>query len=113
MQMIGRILSGMVSSIDTKKGTKLPKTRLKVLDLGDEVQGDVQFYWIDFLGDVALSETELDQVRGQQVTVDIRRVTPSLGKDGKAYVNVSGGMVLDAQGKPVQAALRQKQARSA
>ena len=113
MQMLGKVLSGMVQTLHTKKGTFLQKTRLKVLDMGDEVQGDVQFYWIDFLGDAALSEGELDGVRGHEVSVEVRRASPSLGKDGKAYINMTGGMILDGQGKPVQSTLAAKARKSA
>lgn len=105
MQMHGKVLSGMTQTITTKKGTPLPKARLKVLDTGPETQGDVQFYWMDFLGEVALSESELEQVRHQEVVVEIRRIVPTQGRDGKAYLNITAGAVL-LNGAPVQAALK-------
>lgn len=106
MQMSGKVLGGSTQTVTTKKGTQLAKARLKILDTGDEVNGDVIFYWVDFLGESALSESELAQVNHQEVTIEIRRVAPSLGKDGKAYVNMTGGTILGRDGMPVQAAVR-------
>ncbi len=59
MQLSGKVLAGTTQTITTKKWTALEKTRLKVLDMGDEVAGDVQFYWVDFLDSAALTEQEL------------------------------------------------------
>lgn len=105
MEMHGKVLSGVVQTLTTKKGERLNKTRLKVLDVGAEVAGDVQVYWIDFLGEVALSESEMAAVQHQEVVIDIRRINPTLGKDGKAYLNISGGALVQ-NGQVVQTALR-------
>ncbi len=66
MQLSGQILTGSTQTIATKKGDHLQKTRLKVLDLGPEANGG-DVYWIDFLGDAALTDEELRQVSRQQV----------------------------------------------
>ena len=100
MQLIGKIIAGTSTTITTKQGAKLDKTRLKVLDLGDETAGDVTVYWVDLMGDAALSDEQLNKVHHQEVTIEIRRVSASL-YNGKAYLNVSGGMVL-LSGNPVQ-----------
>jgi hypothetical protein len=60
----------------------------------------VNVYWIDFMGDAALSSTELEKVHHAEVTIEIRRITSSL-YNGKAYMNISGGMIL-LGGNPVQ-----------
>jgi ssDNA-binding replication factor A large subunit len=100
MQLIGKIIAGTSTTITTKQGAKLDKTRLKILDVGDETAGDVNVYWVDFMGDAALSSAELDKVNHQEATIEIRRITASL-YNGKAYMNISGGMIL-LGGSPVQ-----------
>jgi hypothetical protein len=75
-----------------KKGDHLQKTRLKVLDLGPEASGG-DLYWIDFLGEAALSEDELRQIARQQVTVEVRRMYASTGKAGGAFLNANGGAI--------------------
>lgn len=100
MQLTGKILAGTTMTFTTKKGTELAKTRLKVLDTGEETQGDVNVYWVDFLGDAALTEAELAQVNHQEVVIEIRRVTAS-PSGGKAYLNLSGGLII-TNGAPIQ-----------
>jgi hypothetical protein len=103
MQLIGKIITGTSTTIATKKGAQLDKTRLKVLDMGDETAGDVTVYWVDFIGDAALSDADLTKVNHQEVTIEIRRITCSM-YNGKAYMNLSGGMIL-LGGNPVQSKL--------
>ncbi len=104
MQLSGQILTGSTHTIATKKGDHLQKTRLKVLDLGPEANGG-DVYWIDFLGDAALTDDELRQVARQQVTVEVRRMYASAGKNGGAFLNASGGAVI-LNGQIVQKTLR-------
>lgn len=104
MQLSGQILTGSTQTLATKKGDHLQKTRLKVLDLGPEANGG-DVYWIDFLGDAALTDEELRQVNRQQVTVEVRRMYASAGKNGGAFLNASGGAVV-LNGQIVQKALR-------
>lgn len=108
MQLSGQILTGSTQTIATKKGDHLQKTRLKVLDLGPEANGG-DVYWIDFLGDAALTDEELRQVSRQQVTVEVRRMYASAGKNGGAFLNASGGAVIQ-NGQIVQKSLRTAQA---
>jgi hypothetical protein len=108
MQLSGQILTGSTQTIATKKGDHLQKTRLKVLDLGPEANGG-DVYWIDFLGDAALTDEELRQVSRQQVTVEVRRMYASAGKNGGAFLNASGGAVV-LNGQIVQKSLRTAQA---
>ncbi len=103
MQLNGKVLAGTTTTITTKKGTALDKTRLKVLDIGEEVAGDVSVYWIDFIGDTALTEDELAAVSHEEVVIEIRRISAS-GSNGKTYLNLTGGAVLHG-GMPVQAKL--------
>lgn len=83
MQLIGKVLAGTSTTITTKQGAKLDKTRLKVLDMGDETNGDLNAYWVDFMGEAALNDAQLTEVNHQEVTIEIRRVTCSL-YNGKA-----------------------------
>lgn len=108
MQLSGQILTGSTQTIATKKGDHLQKTRLKILDLGPEANGG-DVYWIDFLGDAALTDEELRQVSRQQVMVEVRRMYASAGKTGGAFLNASGGAVL-LNGQIVQKTLRSAQA---
>ncbi len=108
MQLSGQILTGSTQTLATKKGDHLQKTRLKVLDLGPEANGG-DVYWIDFLGDAALTDEELRQVSRQQVTVEVRRMYASAGKTGGAFLNASGGAVV-LNGQIVQKTLRSAQA---
>ncbi len=105
MQMQARILVGKVTEVRTRKGQPLSKASLKVLDLGPECGSDVTTYWIDFLGDAAFSQVELDSIMGEEYTIDVRFVRASC-KDTKAYLNLSGGAIADADGQIVQPALR-------
>ena len=109
MQMQGRVLVGSVREVKTKKGAKLPKCSVKVLDLGPECGSDVSTYWVDFLGDAALDQVELDSAMGSEFTIDIKYVRSSAGKDGKAYLNVTGGAIVNADGLVLQASLRNHQ----
>ncbi len=104
MQLSGQILTGSTQTLATKKGDHLQKTRLKVLDLGPEANGG-DVYWIDFLGDAALTDEELRQVSRQQVTLEVRRMYASAGKNGGAFLNASGGAVL-LNGQILQKTLR-------
>ena len=94
MIMTGRIQGGIRRPRSpTKKGESLQKTRLKVIDMGDETGGDLPMYWIDFLGDAALTDAQVQALLHKEVAIDIRRVTPSTGKDGRAYINMTGGAI--------------------
>jgi hypothetical protein len=112
MQMQGQALAGSTQSLTTKRGETLQKTKLKVIDLGPEASsGDV--YWVDFLGDEALTDEELRQIMRQQVTIEIRRFSASVGKQqpGRAFLNASGGAV-HLGGQVVQKALRTQAAQT-
>lgn len=100
MQLTGKVLAGTTTTITTKKGTKLDKTRLKVLDTGSEVAGDVAVYWVDFFADAALSDDELALINHEESVIEIRRVSTT-ACNGKAYLNVLGGLIL-CKGMPVQ-----------
>ena len=105
MLLSGQILTGSTQTIATKKGDHLQKTRLKVLDLGVEASGG-DLYWIDFLGEAALTDDELRAVARQQVELEVRRMYASKGAKGGAYLNANGGAVRH-EGRVVQRALRQ------
>src|SRR5215813_12588967 len=75
MLLSGQILTGSTTTISTKKGDHLQKTKLKVLDLGPEAAGG-DLYWVDFLGEAALTDDELHQVSRQAVEVEIRTMRP-------------------------------------
>ena len=111
MQLSGQILTGSTQTIATKKGDHLQKTRLKVLDLGPEAAGG-DVYWIDFLGDAALADDELRQVNRQPVTVEVRRMYASSGKNGGSFLNANGGAIL-LEGQIVQRSLRAASATAA
>lgn len=113
MQMQARILVGSLREIKTKKGTQLHKSSLKVLDIGSECGSDVSTYWIDFLGDAALSQVELDSVVGNEFTIDVRFVKATKGNNGNAYLNVAGGAIVTGDGQVVQSALRDHQLKQA
>jgi hypothetical protein len=106
MQMQGQALAGSTQSLTTKRGETLQKTKLKVIDLGPEASGG-DVYWVDFLGDDALTDEELRQVMRQQVMIEIRRFSTSVGKQQpvRAYLNATGGAVR-LNGQVVQRALR-------
>lgn len=107
MQMQARILVGSLREVKTKKGTNLAKSSVKVLDIGPECGSDVTTYWIDFLGDAALSQVELDSIVGEEFTIDVRFVRSSMG-NGKAFLNVSGGAITSGDGHIVQRALNEQ-----
>jgi hypothetical protein len=108
MLMQGRVLVGKIQQITTKKG-QLAKSALKVVDMGPECSSDVIVYWIDFLGDAALTQVELDSILGEQFTIDIRLVQASKGNDGRTFLNVKGGAIVTPDGQVVQAGLRHRQ----
>jgi hypothetical protein len=93
MKLLAKVLHGSTQTITTKKGTKLEKTRLKVQDVGEEVNGDLLAYWIDFLGDNALTEAELSTILHEEVEIDIKRVSASAGDKGGAFLNLTGGAI--------------------
>src|SRR5262249_30048397 len=105
MKLLAKVLHGSTQTITTKKGTKLEKTRLKVQDVGDEVNGDLLAYWVDFLGENALSDGELTAILRTEVEIDIRRVSASAGDKGGAFLNLTGGWVYQ-EGKVVQGTRR-------
>ncbi len=82
-------------------GQTLKKTRLHVQDIGEEVAGELLSYWLDLLGEYALTDTEAGAILRQDVTVEVRLVRASSGTNGKAYLNLSGGYVYrnSAQGE--------------
>ena len=108
MMLNGQILTGSTQTIATKKGDHLQKTRLKILDLGPEASGG-DLYWIDFLGEAALTDEELRNVARQQVAVEVRRLYASQGKQGGAFLNASGGAVR-LNGQVIQKGLRAMEA---
>ncbi len=89
MLLAGQILTGSTTTINTKKGGTLQKTRLKVLDLGPEASGG-DLYWVDFLGEAALGDEEMRQVARQQVQVEVRSMRASAGSKGGAFLNATG-----------------------
>jgi hypothetical protein len=112
MQMQATVLAGRSETLPLRKGGELPKTRLKVMDIGAEANGG-DVYWIDFLGECALSEEELGRVHRQQATLEVRRMYASAGKTaGKAYLNAAGGAVT-LNGQIIQRGLRTPQTKSA
>lgn len=112
MQLTAQVLMGSTQTLTTKKGDHLQKTRLKLMDVGQEASGG-DLYWVDFLGDAALSEDELRQVARQQVQVEIRRVYASAGKtQGQAFLNANGG-ALRMNGQIVQHGMRTQEAQPA
>ena len=112
MQLTAQVLIGSTQTLTTKKGDHLQKTRLKLMDIGPEASGG-DLYWVDFLGEAALSEDELRQVARQQVQVEIRRVYASAGKtQGQAFLNANGGAVR-MNGQIVQRAMRAQDAQPA
>ena len=107
MLLNGQILTGTTTTISTKKGDHLQKTKLKVLDLGPEAAGG-DLYWVDFLGEAALTDDELRQVSRQAVEVEIRNMRASAGTKGGAFLNASGGAIRH-HGQVVQRGLRTQQ----
>src|SRR5262249_29043919 len=104
MLLSGQILTGTTTTISTKKGDHLQKTKLKVLDLGPEAAGG-DLYWVDFLGEAALTDHELRAVSRQAVEVEIRNMRASAGTKGGAFLNASGGAIR-FQGQVLQRGLR-------
>jgi hypothetical protein len=104
MLLAGQILTGSTTTINTKKGGTLQKTRLKVLDLGPEASGG-DLYWVDFLGEAALGDEEMRQVARQQVQVEVRSMRASAGSNGGAFLNATGGAV-KLNGQVIQRGLR-------
>jgi hypothetical protein len=105
VQISAQALTGSTTTMTTKKGESLQKTKLKLIDIGPEASGG-DVYWVDFLGEAALAEEELRQIARQAVTVEIRRMYASAGKQmGRAYLNANGGAVL-LGGTIVQRGLR-------
>ena len=105
MQLTGQILTGSTQTIATKKGGTLEKTKLKIMDIGPEASGG-DIYWIDFLGEAALTDEELDAILRQPVLIEVRRIYLSTGNQpGRSYLNASGGAVLQ-NGQIVQSGLR-------
>ncbi len=105
MKLLAKVLHGGTQTITTKKGTKLEKTRLKVPDVGEEVNGDLLASWIDFLGENALTEAELATILREEVEIDIKRVSASAGDKGGAFLNLTGGAIFH-QNPPVQGRAR-------
>jgi hypothetical protein len=105
MKIEGMALAGSIETISTKKRGDLQKTKLKVMDMGAEASGG-DLYWIDFLGEAALSEDELGAILRQPVVIEVRRMYASAGnQQGRAYLNASGGAVVQ-NGQIVQRGLR-------
>jgi hypothetical protein len=104
MLLNGQVLTGTTTTINTKKGGTLQKTRLKVLDLGPEASGG-DLYWVDFLGESALGDEEMRQIARQQVQVEVRSMRASAGSKGGAFLNATGGAVR-LNGQVMQKGLR-------
>lgn len=112
MQLTAQVLTGSTQTISTKKGDPLQKTKLKLIDIGSEANGG-DLYWIDFLGDSALSDAELEDVLHQRVVIDVRRMYASAGRQmGQAYLNASGGAIR-LNGEVIQPRLRSQAQRTA
>jgi hypothetical protein len=110
MQLQGKVMGGKTVTITTKQGNHLDKTRLRFLDIGEEAAMDLVDYWVDFIGDAALTEQQIHDLRGKEVVVQIKRVSMSLGSNGKSYLNISGGLILPLHGgEPIQPKLAQSQ----
>jgi hypothetical protein len=105
MKLTGKVLAGSAEVINTKKGDRLAKAKVKVLDTGAELKGDIAFYWVDFLGPNALNQVELDSIQGEEVEVDVVRVRATQGTKA-AFLNITGG-AMHAGGKVVQSAIQQ------
>jgi hypothetical protein len=106
MKIEGTILQAKSQTLTTKAGAQLQKTKLRVLDTGLEADGG-DIYWIDFLGEAALSDDELEQVHRQQVVIELRKVYATSGsKPNSAYLNANGRAVL-FNGQVVQKGLRE------
>ena len=99
------MLTGSTQTIASKKGEHLQQTRLKLLDIGPEASGG-DLYWVDFLGEAALTDDELRQVSRKQVQVEVRRMYASAGSKCGGFLNANGGAVL-LEGLVIQRALRQ------
>ena len=104
MMLSGQVLTGTATTFQTRKGDHLQKTKLKVLDLGTEAGGG-DTYWVDFIGEAALSDEELRAVSRQSVEVEVRRIKASAGNKGGVFLNVTGGAVRH-HGQVVQRGLR-------
>jgi hypothetical protein len=104
MLLSGQILTGTTTTFNTKKGSTLQKAKLKILDLGPEASGS-DLYWIDFLGEAALSDEELRQLSRQQVQVEVRSMRASAGSKGGVFLNATGGAIR-FNGQVVQKSLR-------
>jgi hypothetical protein len=105
MKIEGMALAGSTEVISTKKRGDLQKTKLKVMDMGAEASGG-DLYWIDFLGEAALSEDELAAILRQPVVIEVRFMRASAGNQpGRAYLNASGGAVIQ-NGQIIQRGLR-------
>ena len=111
MQMQCQALMGDTRMVATKKGER-QVAKLKVMDIGPEASGG-DLYWVDFWGEDALTDDELRQVLRQQVTIEVRRVSATAGKQPgtRAFLNLSGGAVR-LNGQVVQRALRAQQAQA-
>jgi hypothetical protein len=106
MLMQGRVLVGKIQQITTKKG-QLSKAALKVADMGPECSSDIVVYWVDFLGDAALTQVELDSILGEQFTIDVRLVQAT-GNNGRTFLNIKGGAIVSPDGQVVQSGLRHR-----
>jgi hypothetical protein len=117
MQMQGQALAGKTGVVATKRGEQ-QKSQLKVMDIGPEAAGG-DVYWVDFWGEDALLEEELEAVLRRQVEIEVRHVSASAGKrlpqteapggagggGGRVFLNFAGGAV-KLNGQVVQRALR-------
>jgi hypothetical protein len=104
MQMNGKVLAGTTMVVNGKNGKSFDKTRLKVQDVGSEMDSDIQWYWIDFIGNAALTDDEVESILHEEVVIEIHRVSASNGKDGRAFFNINGGPILLGS-MPVQSKL--------
>jgi hypothetical protein len=100
MQLIGKVMTGNVTTFSNKQGGKVDKTRLRILDQGDEAANELMAYWVDFLGDASLTDAQLQHITHQEVTIELRKVYASI-YNGKSYLNLTGGIIL-FNGNPVQ-----------
>jgi hypothetical protein len=101
MKMHAKVLAFTVTTISTKQGKQLEKARVKVQDTGNEVNGDLMAYWVDFLGEQAPTEVELGAILHEEVEIDVRRVSCSKGRDGGVFLNITGGNIWQ-DGKTIQ-----------
>ncbi len=101
MLLMGKVLTATSQTVMTKAGNQLDKTRMKLLDVDSD---DGAIYWVDFLGESAIPQGALDEIRHQEVEIEIRSIRATVS-NGKAYLNITGGIARHA-GEVLQPTLK-------